>query len=89
MESNNVVINIDSLDTELKTIPSANGSFNIKEQIGLINLGKQRMNITLTLNEHDQPYPVGDYELDLVKSLTVADFGKLKLVRRPKLVPIS
>lgn len=89
MENNNVVINIDSLDTEVKTIPSASGSFNIKEQIGLINLGKQRLNMTLTLNEHDEAYPVGDYELDLVKSLTVGNYGKLELVRRPKLVPIS
>ena len=91
METEKVVIQITerNLETEVKTIRGANGPFNIKEQTAMINLGDEHRRITLTMDEFDQPYPVGDYELDLAKSLTVAEFGKLKLVRRPKLVPIS
>ncbi len=91
METEKVVINIEqrNLDTEIKNIPGKNGNFNIKEQTAMMNCDGQRLKITMVLGEDELAYPLGDYEIDYPKSITVNKYGNLEFARRIKLVPIS
>lgn len=47
-----------------------------------------RQRIRLDLGKND-PFPVGEYTLDLEDAINVGDFGDLKLARRLPLVPVK
>lgn len=47
---------------------------------------RQRIRLDLGKNE---PYPVGEYSLDLEDAISVGDFGDFKLARRLPLVPVK
>jgi len=49
---------------------------------------KFRQRIRLDLGKND-PYPVGEYTVDLEEAISVGDFGDLKLARKLPLVPVA
>lgn len=60
----------------------------IRTQEAVAECPKFRQRIRLDLGKND-PYPVGEYTVDLEDAVIVSEFGDLKLARRLPLVPVA
>ena len=60
----------------------------IRTQEATAECPRFRQRIRLDLGKND-PYPLGDYTVDLEEAISVGDFGDLKLARRLPLVPVA
>lgn len=60
----------------------------IRTQEAMAETPRFRNTIRLDLGKND-PFPPGEYTLDLEHAVSVGDFGDLKLARRLPLVPVA
>lgn len=60
----------------------------IRTQEAVAECPKFRQRIRLDLGKND-PFPVGEYTVDLEDAISVGDFGDLKLARRLPMVPVK
>lgn len=60
----------------------------IRTQEAMAENANFRNRIRLDLGKND-PFPVGEYTLDLEDAVSVGDFGDLKLARRLPLRPVA
>lgn len=60
----------------------------IRTQEAVAECPRFRQRIRLDLGTND-PFPLGEYTVDVEEALTVNDFGDLKLARRLPLVPVA
>lgn len=78
-------ITISSTHVDEKNWQKEGRSGVIRTQEAVAENPKFRNRIRLDLGK-DQPYPVGEYTVDLEDAISVGDFGDLKLARRLPLV---
>lgn len=78
-------ITITSTHVDEKNWQKGERSGVIRTQEAVAENPKFRNRIRLDLGK-DQPYPVGEYTVDLEDAISVGDFGDLKLARRLPLV---
>lgn len=45
--------------------------------------------VSLNLRDDQEPYEVGEYELDLERSIDIGAYGAINMSRNPVLVPLS
>lgn len=60
----------------------------IRTQEATAENSKFRQRIRLDLGKND-PFPIGDYTVDLEEAISVGDFGDLKLARKLPLVRVE
>lgn len=60
----------------------------IRTQEAVAENSKFRNRVRLDLGKND-PFPVGEYTVDLEEAISVGDFGDLKLARKLPLVPVK
>lgn len=60
----------------------------IRTQEAMAETARFRNTIRLDLGKNE-PWPVGEYTLDVEQAVSVGDFGDLKLARRLPLVPVK
>ena len=84
-------IMIDSTDVKTKNGTSKSGApYSIREQEAYLDTGKRFPEaIKLNLERDQQPHPVGEYSIDIDRSVYVGRFGGLELSSSPVLVLFS
>ncbi|WP_185970777.1 hypothetical protein [Pseudoluteimonas lycopersici] len=60
----------------------------IRTQEATAECAKFRQTVRIDIGKNE-PFPVGEYTLDLEDAISVGDFGDLKLARRLPLVPLK
>lgn len=60
----------------------------IRTQEAMAETARFRNTIRLDLAKND-PYPIGEYTLDVEQAISVGEFGDLKLARKLPLVPVK
>lgn len=79
---------ITSTDVNEKKWSKENRSGVIRTQEAQAECSRFRHRVRLDLGKSD-PYPVGEYSVDLEDAIEVNNWGDLRLVRRLPLVPVS
>lgn len=81
-------VTITSTDVNEKKWSKGDRSGVIRTQEATAECARFRQRIRLDLGK-DEPFPIGDYTVDLDDAISVGDFGDLKLARRLPLVSVS
>lgn len=81
-------ITINSNYVEEKKWQKGDRSGVIRTQEGVAECTSFRQRVRLDLGKND-PFPVGEYTVDLENAISVGDFGDLKLSRRLPLVAVA
>lgn len=81
-------ITITSVFVEEKKWEKGDRSGLIRTQMAVAECDLFRHKIKLDLGKND-PYPIGEYLVNIEEALDVGDFGELKLSRRLPLVPVQ
>lgn len=81
-------ITVSSLNVDEKQWAKNGRSGVIRTQQATAENAKFRQQIRLDLGNND-PFPLGEYTVDLEDAISVGDFGDLKLARRLPLVPVK
>lgn len=81
-------VTITSIDVNEKKWSKGDRSGVIRTQEATAECARFRQRIRLDLGK-DDPFPLGEYTVDLDDAISVGDFGDLKLARRLPLVSIG
>ena len=77
--NNEAILTFETEDLEVRTGTNERGPWEIREQTAIIETRQLRMPIKVSLGKGKPPHKPGRYVLDLVRSLSVSNFGGLQL----------